>query len=332
MTIGPLSNVLDWALDLTTLGYSWVGYRARDLHWSEAVDGDRMRGRVAVVTGASSGIGEATCEGLAAAGADVVMVVRDRDRGAEARDRIARRLGSAGRPGTLELELCDLADLESVRALAGRLNGRDRGIALLVNNAGVLPSQRERAPGDFELTFATNALGPFTLTELLLPALRRDAPARVVNVSSGGMYLARLDPGDPQLERRSYSGTRFYAHTKRIGVVMTEMWAEREAGSGIEFHAMHPGWVETRGLSEWLPRFRRVMDRLLRDARQGADTTVWLGTTPELPGRSGDFWHDRRVRPTHRLPKTRETAAEREALWGELWRLAGLEGVEGGRR
>jgi NAD(P)-dependent dehydrogenase (short-subunit alcohol dehydrogenase family) len=287
-----------------------------------------------LVTGASSGIGQATCEGLAAAGARVHMLVRDRERGERAREEIAARLEEGDSPPKLRLELCDVSSLRSTREFAADFSRRVPELSLLVNNAGVLPGERERTDEGFERTFATNLLGPFLLTNLLLPALRSGAPSRVVNVSSGGMYTARLDADDPQLERRGFDGPRFYAHSKRALVALTELWAERECGTSVAFCAMHPGWVDTPGLERSLPRFHRLLRPALRDPREGADTAVWLATVAELPGSSGELWHDRRVRAKHRLPRTGETAAERWRLWSQLCRMAelGESGVEAADR
>jgi NAD(P)-dependent dehydrogenase (short-subunit alcohol dehydrogenase family) len=324
--MSSINHILDSALDLAVVpGYTSLGYRARGLSWDDAVSGNFARGSAAIVTGASSGIGEATCEGLAVAGARVHMVVRDRNRGELARARIAARLAALPSAGELHVELCDLAEPASVRRFVEGFARREPELRLLVNNAGVLPAFRSRTSDGVELTFATNVLGPFLLTNLLLPSLRRGAPARVVNVSSGGMYTASLDADDPQLDRREYDGPRFYAHSKRIEVALTELWAERERETGVRFFSTHPGWVDTPGLAASLPRFQRLLKPVLRDPRQGADTVVWLGTAPEPAGGSGELWHDRRVRPKHRLPGTRETRAERERLWDELSQLAGLE-------
>jgi dehydrogenase/reductase SDR family member 12 len=274
------------------------------------------------VTGASSGLGAATCDRLARRGATVHMLVRDRERGERARARIAERAGA----GELVLELCDVSSLGSVREFAARFTAEQPELHVLVNNAGVMVPERTHTEDGLELTFATNVLGPFLLTELLLPALRRGAPARV-NVSSGGMYTQRLRATDPQLERREYDPSAFYAHTKRCEVVLTELWAEHLRGSGVTVHAMHPGWADTPGVRSSLPRFRKLMRPLLRDADQGADTIVWLATAAEPASRSGLFWHDREPRRTHRFPWTRETEAERRQLWDECARLARLEPV-----
>jgi dehydrogenase/reductase SDR family member 12 len=326
--MNPVRPLLDKTLDLAIApGYAATGYHLRGLSWEDAIDGDYVRGEIVVVTGASSGIGEAICEGFASAGARVQMLVRDRERGERARERIAARL--RGRTaGDLELELCDVAEPASVREFASRFTEREPELRLLVNNAGILPAERMSTDAGIELTFATNVLGPFLLTNLLRPALRRGAPSRVVTVTSGGMYTARLDARDPQLRGRDYDGPRFYAHAKRAQVVLTELWAERERGHGVRFFAVHPGWADTPGLQRSLPRFHRVLRPALRDPRQGADTVVWLGTAADLPAGSGELWHDRRVRPKHRLPRTRETPAERDQLWSELCRLSGWDDLD----
>jgi dehydrogenase/reductase SDR family member 12 len=310
---------LDRILDLTVLpGYSRLGYALRGLDW-EGSFRSSLSGRTALVTGGSSGLGEAICEGFAAAGATVHMLVRDRNRGEQAIDRIESRLPGAAE--TIEVESCDLSDLSDVRRFAEAFQARVDRLDLLVHNAGVLPKERTHTEDGVELTFATNVLGPFLLTSLLLPTLLSAAPARAITVSSGGMYTARLRPDDLQLEHEDFDGARFYAHTKRAQVALNRSWAARLPADRIAFAAMHPGWVDTPGLQASLPRFRRVMRPLLRDAHQGADTVIWLATEPVLEPATGGFWHDREPRPEHRLPSTRETAEDRDRLWRECERL-----------
>jgi dehydrogenase/reductase SDR family protein 12 len=194
-----------------------------------------------------------------------------------------------------------------------------------VNNAGVLPATRTMSPNGIELTFATNVLGPFLLTNLLLPLLKRSAPARIINVSSGGMYTQRITVDDLQSERGEFDGPTAYARTKRAQVILTELWAKRLDGRGVVVHAIHPGWADTPGVKASLPRFYRVTRPLLRTPEQGADTIVWLGAADQPGRRSGLFWHDRRPRPTHLLPWTKETRHEREQLWAQCVQLSGWE-------
>ena len=142
------------------------------------------------------------------------------------------------------------------------------------------------------------------------------------------MYTERIRVDDLQTERLEFDGPAVYARTKRAQVILTEMLAERLAGTGVVVHAMHPGWADTPGVQTSLPRFHRVTRPLLRNAEQGADTIVWLGAAAEPARSSGGFWHDRRRRPTHRLPSTRETADDRLALWEACERLSGLTAAD----
>lgn len=305
---------MDWTV---VPGYTRAGAALRD---RLAPPGRlELEGRSVLLTGASSGIGEAACVDLAGAGARVHMVVRNRAKGEESLARVRAASGS----DALELHECDVSSLASVRAFADGFAASGAPLHVLVNNAGVLPPERAHTGEGVELTFATNVLGPFLLTALLLPLLRRSAPARVINVASGGMYTQRLDCDDPQLERREFDGSRFYAHTKRAEVALTEEWAERTKGEGVVFHSMHPGWVATPGVESSLPRFNRVMGPLLRDPRQGAETIVWLAGAAEPAASSGDFWHDRRTRPKHRVPWTREDARDRRRFFEYCDRLSG---------
>lgn len=315
-----LDRAMNWAV---VPGYSRIGYGLRRRFWDEREPEAGLDGWSVLVTGASSGIGAAACERFAAGGATVHMLVRDRERGAAARDRIAGRTGSK----LLELHVCDVSSLASVREFAAGFDAGQPELHALVNNAGVMPPRRTYTDEGLELTFATNVLGPFLLTALLLPALGRGAPSRVINVSSGGMYTQRLHADDLQLEGRDYDPAAFYAHSKRCEVVLTELWAERLRGSAVGVQAMHPGWADTPGVQSSLPRFRKLTRPLLRSPEQGADTIVWLAAAREPGERPGLFWHDREPRPTHRPPWTRESAADRQRLWDECVRLSGWDGL-----
>jgi dehydrogenase/reductase SDR family protein 12 len=221
--------------------------------------------------------------------------------------------------------LCDLAELASVRRCAAAIAESAPALSVLVNNAGVLTAARELSADGIELTFATNVVGPFLLTNLLVPVLAAAAPARVINVSSGGMYAQRLRVDDLEMERGEFDGVTAYARSKRAEVVLTGLWAERLRPRGIFVHAMHPGWVDTPGVHSSLPGFYRLTKPILRTPEQGADTIVWLATA-QLPGVvTGGFWHDRRRRPTHLLPRTRETEAERALLWNRCVALSGYD-------
>jgi NAD(P)-dependent dehydrogenase (short-subunit alcohol dehydrogenase family) len=166
--------------------------------------------------------------------------------------------------------------------------------------------------------FATHVLAPFALTAWLAPELERGAPARVINVSSGGMYSQALPEDDFESDGAEYNPTRLYARTKRELVTITEQWARRLDGTGVVVHSMHPGWVDTEGVRRWMPVFRSAVRPIIRTPAQGADTIVWLGAAPEPLRSTGRFWHDRRPRPTHYLIGPGEsTPAARRRLWDQ---------------
>lgn len=315
--VGPIDAVLDCIL----IGYTSIGYRIRSRAW-QSDELARMDGRVVLITGATSGIGLAAAEGFARLGASVRLLVRQARRGERARAQIIARSGNED----VGLELCDLSDLAAVRSFAQRFGAQAPRLDVLVSNAGVLTEKRTLSVDGLELTLATNVIGPFLLTKMLTGLLERSAPSRVINVSSGGMYTQRLHLEDLQMTGEHFRGSVAYARSKRIEVILTELFAQRLEGSGVVVHAMHPGWVDTPGLAASLPRFHRLMRPLLRTPEQGADTILWLGSAAQPARSSGGFWHDRRRRPTARLRSSRESAAQRRQLWIECERLSAAGG------
>jgi dehydrogenase/reductase SDR family protein 12 len=314
-----IRSVLDTVLDRTVVvGYTNVGYRLRQRWWNPN-DLRSMDGQVVLVTGATSGLGLAAAKGFADLGASVWLLARDSKRGERARAAIAER----SRGGEVRVGICDLSDLTSVRQFVSRFATDAPRLDVLVNNAGLLAERRSLSADGIELTFATNVVGPFLLTNLLIPLLQTSAPSRVINVSSGGMYAQRLNVGDLQTATGDFDGAAVYARTKRAEVILTELWGERLRRSGVVVHSMHPGWADTPGIEASLPSFYKLAKPFLRTPEQGADTILWLGSASEPAQTTGQFWHDRRPRPTHVLPRTRETPQDRERLWAECERLSG---------
>ena len=202
-----------------------------------------------------------------------------------------------------------------MRACAERLLANDEPVHVLVHNAGVLPRERRETEEGVELTFATNVLGPHLLTRLLRERLIASAPARVLFVSSGGMYTRRLDVDDLQSRRGTYDGRVAYARTKRAEVVLAERWAAELAGTGVVVHAMHPGWADTPGIKTSLPGFQRIMRPLLRTPEQGADTIVWLAAAEEpAPGHRALLVRSPRARDAPARPHARDSRGSGSAL------------------
>lgn len=308
-----ISGVVDTALDRGIApGYGNIGLAVRRRLPDWPPDPPRMDAQVVLVTGAASGVGRAAGIGFARLGASVRALARNPDRAAGAVAAIRSSVpGADVRPVA-----CDLSSLAEIDSFAQRFLADERRLDVLVNNAGVMPDERQRSADGHELTFATNVLAPFALIARLRDLLQRSAPARVINVSSGGMYAQSLPAGDWESEQAHYSAKTFYARSKRELMVITEQWAQRLQGTGVVVHAMHPGWADTEGVQRWLPVFRAVTRPIMRSPEQGADTIVWLGGAPQALQTTGLFWQDRRPRPTHYLIGASADSDEaEEGIW-----------------
>ena len=264
-----------------------------------------LAGRTVLVTGATRGIGLETARQLGRMGARVVLGVRDPARGAS----VAREIAGAG--GEAEVLAIDLASFASVRSAAARFSDTHAGLDVLVNNAGIIAAARRLSADGHELTWATNFLGGFLLTRLLVPALRQTASPRVVNVSSVGHAAGRLDWSDLELER-DYRSLRAYANSKLALVLFTRELARREPG--VTASSVHPGLNATRiwrGVPEALTRLGEIV---LPPAR-GAGPVVRLASGPGLDGPSGRYFH--RYREASPSP-----AGANDADAARLWEIA----------
>jgi NAD(P)-dependent dehydrogenase (short-subunit alcohol dehydrogenase family) len=282
------------------------------------VDNNGMGGKVALVTGGTSGIGKATAMALAAMGADVVVVGRDRERGERAAAEIRAQTG-----GKVDLALADLSSQAEVRALAEEFKRRYDGLDVLVNNAGLVQSTRTETVDGLETTFATNHLAPFLLTDLLLDLLKRSAPSRVVTVSSEAERWGNIDFDDLQ-SKKKYRGFPVYGMTKLANIMFTYELAERLEGTGVTATCMHPGAVNTRfGTNNTGPMtiLFRAFKPFMRTPEQGADTVIWLASSPDVEGLSGRYYSDRKPLEPKKIANDSEA---RRRLWEESERLTGL--------
>jgi NAD(P)-dependent dehydrogenase (short-subunit alcohol dehydrogenase family) len=278
-----------------------------------------LEGRTCLVTGASSGVGEQTALGLAQRGAHVVLVCRSRERGERSRAAIVRASGNEA----VQLQLADLSSQAAIRQLAKEILASVPAIHVLVNNAATVNLRRATTIDGLEATFAVNHLAYFLLTKLLLERIVASAPARIVNVASNGHKFGRLDFDDLQLERR-YSWWRAYTASKLANVLFTVELARRLDGSGVTVNCLHPGAVASR-LGHNNGRFAKVATALLKpfflSSAQGAATSIWAASSPEIEGLSGRYFEKRKEVPASPTARDPETARR---LWQESCRLTGL--------
>ncbi len=311
-----LARLADAALEIPVApSFTKIGYEARRrlFHWSDLSRYD-LRGRVVAVTGSTSGLGRAAAEQLARDGATVVVLGRDAAKSARVADELRDSTGNQ----EISSIVVDMADREMVHRAADRLLADYERLDVLIHNAGALSAERTMGPDGVELTVASQVVGPFLLTGLLLDRLAASTPARVITMSSGGMYTASLTVDSLQMDQASYRGSKQYALAKRAQVTLNEMWADRFPDRSVVFHSVHPGWADTPGVAASLPTFHRLVGPLLRTPREGADTMVWLAADDGDPlATSGRFWLDRRARSIHRLRATTrsDTPDRRRELW-----------------
>ena len=315
MTPSRGAQAVDRALEASVVGsFTRIGYhtRRRLFEWTP-LESLGLEGKVAVVTGATSGLGRTAAGLMAQLGGHVCIVGRDPERTERARSEISEAAGA------VEADLADLSSLAETAAFAARFATRHDRLDVLVLNAGALTHEYAVTGEGNETTLATHVLSPFLLIGALRPLLEASASSRVILVASGGMYTEPLDVAALDPDPGGYDGTKAYARCKRAQVVLAEEWTRDLLGTGIAVNAMHPGWADTPGLRAALPGFSRIVGPLLRTPEEGADTIVWLAAAPDAAEPSGLFFLDRRPRAKHRLRRTRRPDEVREAAM--LWRL-----------
>lgn len=243
-----------------------------------------MQGKVAIVTGANTGIGLETARGLLAQGATVVLACRDVAKGETAK---AELIASTGNPNATVMML-DLANVARTRNFVTKFEAQFPRLDVLVNNAGVWPRTRRKTVDGFELTFGVNHLGTFLLTQLLGPMLERSAPARVVVLTSSLHFRAELDFEDPMFKVRKHQGSVAYGQSKLANVMFTLALARRLEGKGVTVNTVHPGVVATE-LSREAPKAAQSGRGQLTPA-QGAVGPLHLATSPAVEGLSGRYF------------------------------------------
>lgn len=276
-----------------------------------------LQHQIALVTGATSGIGQVTATELAKMGAHVVILARNANKAATAQQEIKAAAGH----NQVDVLLADLADLDQVRRVAAEFNARYPRLDILVNNAGlILGARRQLSPQGYELGLATNHLGPFLLTSLLFDKLKASSAARVVNVASTAYRMARPDFADFQSSRH-YGAFAVYANTKLYNILFTQELARRLRAHGIAnvtANVLHPGVVASSfgsAANGLMSVFVQLGRPFMISAAKGAETSVFLASAPEVATTSGGYFDKKKAEPVQSSFNTLEHARQ-------LWELS----------
>jgi NAD(P)-dependent dehydrogenase (short-subunit alcohol dehydrogenase family) len=278
-----------------------------------------MQGKVVVITGGTSGIGEVAAVRLASLGARIVLIARERSRAASALTAINRASPGAAH----RAHYADLASIDETKKVAAEILLAEPRIDVLINNAGALFNQRRLSPDGLEMTFAVNHMAYFVLTQALRERLVASGHARIVNTASAAHQGATLDFDDLQSEK-AYSGFAVYGRSKLANILFTRSLAKQLEGTGVTANSLHPGFVATR----FGDRSGGILQALMPIARlgaispeKGAETIVHLAASPVVEGRTGGYYFKNEL-TTPSAAAQDDVAAER--LWAESERLAAL--------
>jgi NAD(P)-dependent dehydrogenase (short-subunit alcohol dehydrogenase family) len=277
-----------------------------------------MQGKVVVVSGGTSGIGEIAAQRLAALGARIVLVARDPARGEQTLNQLRESNSSVAH----SVHYADLSRLSEMKRVAAAIAAAEPRIDVLVNNAGALFGSRQVTEDNLERTFAANHMNYFVMTLGLRDSLMAAAPARVVNTASDAHKGYRLDFND--LQSTNYSGIRAYGRSKLCNILFTRELARRWAGQGVTANCLHPGFVATRfgdGSGGFLSSVVRVAKAFAITPQKGAETIVYLASAPEVATTTGEYFY--KCQPAHPTSGALDDAAANR-LWLESASIAGI--------
>jgi NAD(P)-dependent dehydrogenase (short-subunit alcohol dehydrogenase family) len=279
-----------------------------------------MTGRICLITGANSGIGKVTALELAKLGMHIIMVCRDMKTGEEARKEIITQSQNTN----IHLYHCDLSVQSSVVKLVNEIQRDYTSLDILINNAGLVLTERQTTSDGYEATFAINHLGPFLLTNLLLDLLKKGKEPHIITVSSEAHRLARLNFNELSAPQK-YSAWIAYGNSKLANILFTKYLAELVAPFGITANCLHPGVVATRfgkGNSGWIGTVFSLFSPFLLSAERGAETTIYLATSPNVEQVTGEYFDKKKSKTPSKEALSRYNA---EKLWELSTKLTHLE-------
>jgi NAD(P)-dependent dehydrogenase (short-subunit alcohol dehydrogenase family) len=279
-----------------------------------------MAGKVCLVTGGTSGIGEVTARELARLGGTVVITARNEEKGKRAVERIRADSGSP----EVEALIADLASQTQVRDLANEFQRIHNRLDVLINNAGAIYLRRSLSPDGIEMTFAVNHLAPFLLTNLLLDMMINSAPARIINLASNSHESMEIDLDDLE-NQNGYRFMSAYGKSKLANILFTYELDRRLTGSGVTVNAVHPGFVGTNmgANNGWLVKFFLPLTKLWAlSPQEGAETIVFLASSPDVEGVSGKYYFQNRPVPSS--PSSLDEVKAKQ-LWEVSTEMTGLQ-------
>jgi len=274
------------------------------------------KGKVVIITGATSGIGEETVKALAGQGMKLVLPVRNIQKGLALKEEIHKLTGNSH----VDLMECDLSSLDSVRSFAEAFNEKYDRLDLLINNAGTWEMKRKNSKDGIELTWAVNHLAPFLLTNLLLDKLKASAPSRVITVSSMAHKAARINFKDLE-GRRWWNWMSSYSQSKLANVLFTRHLAKKLEGTGVVANCLHPGVVSTHLFDKMPSILHGPMKLVMIPPAKGAETSIYLATSPEAQKVTGEYFAKMKVAKTSRYARNPHVA---EKLWQISCQYTGL--------
>jgi NAD(P)-dependent dehydrogenase (short-subunit alcohol dehydrogenase family) len=265
-----------------------------------------LKDKIVLITGATSGIGKETARALAELDATVVFTTRDELKGKNTKDELIKSSNNK----KIDFLSCDLASFDSIRNCCKEFKSKYNKLHVLINNAGVWDFTRRESKDDIENIFATNYLGPFLMTNLLLDILKKSGPSRIINVTSG-MHYGTINFDDIEFKQK-FSGARAYRQSKLGLILFTRLLAKKLEGTGVVVNCVHPGMNKTN-LGRDAGGFSRMIFKLMgKDPKIGAETSIYLASSPELENITGEYFAKKEI---HKSSKESYDMNLAERLW-----------------
>lgn len=265
-----------------------------------------MKDEIVLITGATSGIGKETAIGMAKLGGTIVFTTRDKQRGELTKDEIVK----ASNNDKIDFIYCDLSSFDSIRSCCDQFKTKYRQLHILINNAGIWESKREVSNDGIESTFAVNYLASFLMTDLLLDLLKKGAPSRIINLTSG--YHGGTINFDDIEFKKSFSGRKAYRQSKLAMILFTKVLAEKLKGTGVTVNCVNPGFTATNLARELNSILRTFFKLFGKDPTKGAETSIFLASSPEVENITGQYFDNKKIRQSSKESNDMEVAKK---LW-----------------